>query len=345
MLSYMHVPDDIPSAPRLFVVGSYVEAQCWFVTRAPGADASQHASAYARECGGKGLAVALGAHRLGAAVDLLVAAGEDAAGDALLALLGREGIDSTHTHRLGPHSGQGCGLIQPQGRTSVTVFAGANALLGARELGLADAALRQATVVYAQLETSLALAQEAFTRASAVGATTVLNASPWPAWQTLDGDEAQALLAVTRVLVLNRDEAVQACSASGHGAGEAPEALADATLRGFWRAWPSGRWLVITLGAQGCVAYGIAGEALRVPGHAVVALQAIGAGDAFSAGLCAALTEGLPMPQALALANACGALAASREGILTTLPARDEARALVASRPTLVGAAGEMQSK
>ena len=344
MLSYMHVLDDINSVRRLFVVGSYVEAQCWFVTRAPGADESQHASAYARECGGKGLAVALGARRLGAAVDLLVAAGEDAAGDALLALLGREGIDSTHAHRLGPHSGQGCGLIQPQGKTSVTVFAGANALLGERELALADAALRQAAVVYAQLETSLALAQEAFTRASAVGAITVLNASPWPAWQTLDGDEAQALLAVTRVLVLNRDEAAQAFSASGH-AGEAPEELADAVLRAFWRAWPSGHWLVITLGAQGCVAYGITGEALRVPGHAVVARQAIGAGDAFSAGLCAALTEGLPMPQALALANACGALAASREGILTTLPARDEAHALVASRPTPVGGSGEMQSK
>lgn len=329
MLRSMPTPTAIASN-RLFVVGSFVEAHCWFVTDVGSADESRHAMAYVREHGGKGLAVALGARRLGAAVDLLIAAGEDAAGDALLALLQREALSSAHTHRLGPHSGQGCGMVGPHGETTVTVFAGANALLGVRELALADRALAQAAVVYAQLETSVALAVQAFQRARALGALTVLNASPWPATPARQvAAEWGALQAAAQVLVLNRNEAAGALAAIPILG--ALDALTSAALRAFWHMWSAAQWLVITLGAQGCVAYGADGAVWRLPGHAVTERQPIGAGDAFSAGLCAGLAEGWPMPQALAWANACGALAASRDGILHSLPYRDEVHALLAA--------------
>jgi ribokinase len=68
---------------------------------------------------------------------------------------------------------------------------------------------------------------------------------------------------------------------------------------------------------------------LRLPGYPVRAEQPVGAGDAFSAGLCAALAHGQPMAQALAMANACGALAASRGGILSTLPCMAEVQTLL----------------
>ena len=35
---------------KLFVIGSFVEAHCWLVARAPSNDESQHATAYVREC-------------------------------------------------------------------------------------------------------------------------------------------------------------------------------------------------------------------------------------------------------------------------------------------------------
>ena len=65
------MPGTPPTPPRLFVVGSFVEAHCWTVATRPRPDESQLAHGYVRECAGKGLAVAVGAHRLGAAVDLL----------------------------------------------------------------------------------------------------------------------------------------------------------------------------------------------------------------------------------------------------------------------------------
>ncbi|MFD1711809.1 hypothetical protein FVQ98_16150 [Ottowia sp. GY511] len=332
----MNVPTAV-ALPRLFVVGSFVEAHCWFVAERPAADESQHANAYAREFGGKGLAVALGAHRLGVAVDLLIAAGEDAAGDALLALLLEEGVSSMHTHRLGQHSGRGCGLITAQGGTTVTVFAGANALLGGRELQLAEAALRSASVVYAQLEVPLALAQQVLRRARSTGALTVLNASPWPATALSGREESWAgLLAATCVLVLNQNEAVAALAeladrSEPEGGVTTLAALPPHVTDLVWRRWPGGQWLVITLGARGCVAYGADGSVVDVQGHLVDVRQPIGAGDAFSAGLCAALTAGEAMADALKLANACGALATSRDGILAALPRREEVLGLAAA--------------
>ena len=109
------MPGTPPTPPRLFVVGSFVEAHCWTVATRPRPDESQLAHGYVRECAGKGLAVAVGAHRLGAAVDLLVAAGADAAGDALVDLLKREGLSTALVQRLGAVSGHGCGLIAAEG--------------------------------------------------------------------------------------------------------------------------------------------------------------------------------------------------------------------------------------
>ena len=322
------VPPSGTAQRRLFVIGSFVEAHCWFVAHAPGADESQHAIKYERECAGKGLAVALGAHRLGAAVDLLVAAGTDAAGDALIDLLRREGLSAAHVRRLGAQSGQGCGLISACGEPAVSVFAGANALLGARDLNEAQVALRHAAVVYAQLEAPIGTVRVALERAHAAGAQTVLNPSPWPAHADMQAD-GSALLRATRVLVVNRAEATNALNVLGGGPpASALDELQDDELESIWHRWPAGRWLIITLGAHGCVAYGSSGAAHRLPGHAVTARQPIGAGDAFSAGLCAALAQGRTMDHALRAANACGALAASRKGILDALPWRDEVRSL-----------------
>jgi ribokinase len=304
---------------RLFVIGSFVEAHCWFVPHRPGSDESQQASAYVRECAGKGLAVALGAHRLGAAVDLLLAVGHDAAGDALLQLLAQERLGAAYVHRLGPHSGQGCGLIDAQGDPAIAVYPGANALLGERELLHARPCVEHAAVAYAQLEVPPPLAAQALRQTRAAGAVTVLNPSPWPG-----GVACAGLLDAASILVVNRGEAQ--CLLRSFGLAGAPDAAPPSSL---WRQWPGGQWLVITLGAQGCVAHARGGALLRLPGYLVRAEQPVGAGDAFSAGLCAALAHGQPMAQALTMANACGALAASRGGILSTLPCMAEVQTLL----------------
>jgi len=61
----------------------------------------------------------------------------------------------------------------------------------------------------------------------------------------------------------------------------------------------SGGWVVIKLGPRGCLAAGPDGEELAAPAAPARVFDSTGAGDAFNAGLIAALSEGLDWPSAL----------------------------------------------
>ncbi|RZS33286.1 PfkB family carbohydrate kinase [Corticibacter populi] len=308
-----------PPAPRMLIIGSFVQAHCWYMDRLPHSDESQLASRFAQEAGGKGLAVAIGCHRLGTQVALALAVGADAAGRALVELLHAQGIGTGLVQSFDGHSGHGAGLIDAAGHTLISVHPGANARIAeVLSQPAAQRALRTASLVYAQLEVPAASVAQALQAAHRLGIATVLNPSPWQALPP-------ALLAAAEILVVNR---VEAGALLGGGPGECADtarllAWLERRLPAFWADWP-GRWLVVTLGEHGCRAYGRDGSRHAEAAHPVCQPQPIGAGDAFSAGLCHGLAAGLAMPHALALANACGALAASRAGILDALPQRHE---------------------
>ena len=102
------------------------------------------------------------------------------------------------------------------------------------------------------------------------------------------------------------------------------------------------RGVLVTLGADGALLLTEDGDILRqppcaVPGGAVV--DETGAGDSFRAAFCVALVEGRPLPEALALAAAAGAIAVSRLGAIPSLPRRAEADALASDLATLDAAA------
>ncbi len=87
--------------------------------------------------------------------------------------------------------------------------------------------------------------------------------------------------------------------------------------------------VLVTRGAAGVVAR-LGGELLEWVGQKVTPLDTTGAGDAFVAGLLAALAEGerLPalseLPAIMAQAHGCGALATTAKGAMTALPTRTE---------------------
>ena len=65
------------------------------------------------------------------------------------------------------------------------------------------------------------------------------------------------------------------------------------------------QWVVVTMGREGAIAWD--GNAFwRVAIPEVKVVNTIGSGDSFAAGLAVALTSGPPLPEALALATACG---------------------------------------
>jgi len=66
-------------------------------------------------------------------------------------------------------------------------------------------------------------------------------------------------------------------------------------------------------GGRGCHVF-TQEEQIQVPAYQVDAVDPTGAGDCFDAGFVVGLLEGLPLDQVGRLANACGALAATRKG-------------------------------
>lgn len=298
-----------PQRPGLFVLGSFVQALCLRVPALPGRGESLTAEALDAGPGGKGFNLAVGARRLGAAVETLIAVGADAGGDWAAALLREEGIPTRHLLRLDAPTGQGVGLIDPRGDNCIAVYPGANALLEPAHVEAAAAAIAGAGLVCAQFECPHPPIVAAFALARRHGVPTLLNAAPY---RPLGAE----LLALTDILVLNASEA--AC-----WLGLAPERLDGAVavaaqLRGAVQAMP--RQVVITLGAQGCVARDAGGDILRQPAFAVEVADSTGAGDAFCAGLATGLVRGQTLAQSLRLAGACGALACTRLGVLPALP-------------------------
>jgi sugar/nucleoside kinase (ribokinase family) len=88
----------------------------------------------------------------------------------------------------------------------------------------------------------------------------------------------------------------EACALAGLSPGAARDAARH--LQGL-----SGGWIVVKLGARGCLAAGPDGVELDVPAPAIRSADTTGAGDAFNAGLVHALSEGAAWDEALRAAT------------------------------------------
>src|SRR5690606_8723979 len=93
--------------------------------------------------------------------------------------------------------------------------------------------------------------------------------------------------------------------------------------------------VIVTLGGSGVV-WAHAAQPERVWRQAAFSLPVVdttGAGDAFAGALAVARSEGWAWPQAITLAQAAGALAASRPGAQQSLPAREEIERCLQEQP------------
>ncbi|HEY2260317.1 MAG TPA: carbohydrate kinase family protein [Solirubrobacteraceae bacterium] len=88
----------------------------------------------------------------------------------------------------------------------------------------------------------------------------------------------------------------EACALAGVPAGE-PLRAAESLQA------DCGGWIVVKLGARGCLAVGPAGVQLSAAAPTIAAGDTTGAGDAFNAGLIHALSEDTPWPEALEAAT------------------------------------------
>ena len=278
------------------------------VARLPAAGETLLARGFDTVPGGKGANQALAARRAGATVRLFGHVGDDALAPVALSLLAGAGVDLTGVATARAPTGVALIELDAQGENTIVVAPGANAATRASQVP--DGVLASGTTVVMQLEIPLPEVAALARRAAARGARVMLNAAP----ATVLPAE---LLADAGLLVVNESEA--AALARERGAAGIAQLCAD-----FARA---GRTLVVTRGAEGAL-YTAQGETFVRRAPRVEPVDTVGAGDAFTGALAAALDRGADLDRAVSEGLAAGALACTRPGAQAALPSREEIRAL-----------------
>lgn len=236
--------------------------------------------------GGKGANMAVAAARAGARVTLCGAVGDDAAGREQVDELRGAGVGVEHVAlRSGSATGTALIVVTPDGENAIVVGSGANATLTDAEVAAACAG---ATVVLAQTEVGAGPVEVA---ARTPGIRLVLSPAPVVPL-------APEVLALADPVVVNEEEATELAGA--------PDA---ATVRAVTGA----RSVVVTLGAAGAEVADQHGVR-RIPSPAVDAVDTTGAGDVLAGTLAAALADGAPLDDALAVAVAAAAESVQHAG-------------------------------
>jgi ribokinase len=229
--------------------------------------------------------------------------GDDAAGNELMTFLQGAGVNTDAV--LTAEAPTGTALITVAGGdNTIVVVAGANGLLTPKHL--ADFEPEKGDVVVAQYETPIQTTAEAFKKAKASGAITVLNPAP-------AADVPQELLALVDFLVVNEHEYKIIYS-------ELPDADSlkiQVQSRDFMGN------LVVTLGRDGAMAL-FAGEYYRQAGVVVDAVDSTGAGDCFVGYFAAGLADGLDPAVSIERANRAAAISVTRVGAASSIPTVDE---------------------
>jgi ribokinase len=256
--------------------------------------------------GGKGANQAVASARAGGApTRMLLALGEDSFAKYLEDSLLSAGVQ-LHIVRV-PRESTGVALIclSDDAQNAITVAPGANAQLRASELPQLD----DVAILLLQLETPLDAVAGMARAARAHGVTVMLNAAPARA---LPPD----LLETVDILVVNEDELTKAVGYRG-------------SMRDTLAAVKTNT-AIVTLGANGVCAR--EGDAfLTQPAFAVQPVDTTGAGDTFCGALAAALASGRALPEGLRRACAAAALATTKLGAQSSIPAYDEVEKLLRS--------------
>lgn len=304
------------SAPQIVVVGSYATGLTMKVRRLPSSGETLMGHGYRVDFGGKGSNQAVGCARLGGQVQFVCQIGSDRFGDMAFNLYGEEGVGVVHAKRCGEMP-TGVGFIvveEESGRNCIVIDPGANAMLSAASVAEAATALRSASVVLTQLEIPVAAAASAMELGHANGAITVLNPAPAAVLPA-------SVLRSVDVLTPNESEA-KVLAGYAPDAGVEPQVVAQEFIR-------SGvKHVVITLGEQGALLVN-ADSQTHFPAIVVRPVDTTGAGDAFNAGLAVALAHGSSLERAAQFATVTGALAVTKEGVIPSLPRREEVLAFL----------------
>lgn len=297
-------------APRIAVLGNINQDFVMRSERMPRPGETLLGTDLKFVAGGKGANQAVTAARLGADVTLIGRVGQDAFGPQLLDNLRRENVDTRYVGADDDvSSGAAFIVLTPDGQNSILSIGGANLECVPRYVEDAAPAIRHADMCLVQFAVPLESVELFVEIAVRAGVPVLMD--PTPAMGTMPKNWSQAT-----VLTPNETEAEYVVGYEVPDDATAARAARQIHEQGVKIA-------IVKRGPGGCVVCDSDGCRL-VPGFAVEVIDTTGAGDSFAAGLGVTLAAGLPVNQAVAFGNACGALACTEFGAQPSLPHRRE---------------------
>ncbi len=301
-------------ASGVVVVGSLNADLTITVDRLPSAGETVAGRDFATRPGGKGANQAVAAARLGGAVSLIGAVGDDAHGSMLVQAAKSDGIDTDSVVKI-PDTATGVAVIEvdAHGENTIVVFPGANGRLAAHHVERQAGRIEAGAVLCLCLENALETVMAAARLGHQAGATVVLNLSPFR-------EVPAGLLAVADLLLVNEHEAAQLLRSTR---------LTDdweATARGFFARGV--RDVVVTLGVLGSMViqggpdeFPVLTPIPAVPTHVV---DTTGCGDSFTGAMADSLARGEDLVTAARRAAVVASMAAAGEGAQDSYPTLSE---------------------
>jgi ribokinase len=296
--------------PRVTIIGSYIVALVMDMERLPIEGETVVGRDFHTTFGGKGSNAAVAAARLGAESWFLGKVGRDSFASDFVVMLEREGVRREKVlYSEDLPTGVGIILFNSIGTNLIAIDPGANRQLSAADLEKHIDAIRDSSVIVSPLEIPLATAVAGARLAKEHGVKAILN--PAPACDLRKTD-----LSCVFALTPNETEA-RVCLGLPSDDPTNDDELAAALLE----LGPEN--VMLTRGAQGAVWASRSGLR-RIPALAVKAIDTVGAGDAFNAGLAVGLGEGQSVLQSIALGITAASLSTEKRETLASYPYRAE---------------------
>ena len=265
--------------------------------------------------GGKGANQAITAKRLGGEVALITKVGNDHYGKLYRRHLIKNGLNQKlilEDKKLS--TGTAVIELTPKGENRIVSFLGANGSLSVDDLKRLERYWRGVEVFVTQLEVPLPTVERGLRMAKEQGAVTLLNPSP-------PTRLPPSVLTLVDFIVPNEWEAQSLTGIKWKGGREIRKMAERLLARGV-------KNVVITLGSKGLFFKNRSDE-FWMKAFKVNVADTTAAGDAFLGAFACGLSEDKPVQEALAFANAAGALATTKLGAQPSLPFRKEVEAFL----------------
>ena len=265
--------------------------------------------------GGKGSNQALAAARLNAKSRIIGCVGSDDFGRSLKSVHTENGVDCSHLQaRREAPTGTAVITVTDDGESSIVISQGANSLLSRDAMTQATEIFESSDSALFQMESPPETVAAGLKLSRQHGCRTFLSAEPPfslppEVWGNID------------YLILN-ERALGFYVGYDQYRASIPEMAGEIIARGV-------RCLVVTQSARGGMVLMNNGESFRFEAFNIRAVDNTGARDAFCAGLCVGLGEGMPIRRAAKFASACGALACTKIGAHPSMPWRHQVSALL----------------